>query len=501
MDTMLEAAEVFPAGEYLRDELDERDSTVTEFAEILARPVQVVSEILRSRYGGVDVMKRRNEHSGQLGKPAPSLRSTTTTVLVTFLLVVATAACANESRSNRAHAPQAPLTSVTTAAVTTRSTSPSTSPSTGKVPAMPSDLNSALITAAWANDLERARDLVVQGADVNYEDTTEQSAYLIATSEGYVDLLELTLSHGADVAALDSYNGTGLIRAAERGHSRIVGRLLRAGIDVDHVNRLGWTALHEAIVLGDGNERYVDTVRLLVAGGTDVRLPPTRDGIAPLLHAENRGQTDVARTLRAALDAPVMVNADAALLSAAARGDADTVALARRAGADLEARDARGRTALLLAADADHLEVARLLVMLGADVNAIDGQHDTPWLVTGVTGSVSMGEVLLWGKPDFTLRNRFGGISIIPASERGHVKYVRWVVRHPIDVNHVNNLGWTALLEAVILGDGSPPYQEIVRILLGAGADRELADRDGLTALDHARAQGQDAVANLLARQ
>ena len=222
MDTMLEAAEVFPAGEYLRDELDERDSTVTEFAEILARPVQVVSEILRSRYGGVDVMKRRNEHSGQLGKPAPSLRSTTTTVLVTFLLVVATAACANESRSNRAHAPQAPLTSVTTAAVTTRSTSPSTSPSTGKVPAMPSDLNSALITAAWANDLERARDLVVQGADVNYEDTTEQSAYLIATSEGYVDLLELTLSHGADVAALDSYNGTGLIRAAERGHSRIV---------------------------------------------------------------------------------------------------------------------------------------------------------------------------------------------------------------------------------------------------------------------------------------
>ena len=68
-------------------------------------------------------------------------------------------------------------------------------------------------------------------------------------------------------------------------------------------------------------------------------------------------------------------------------------------------------------------------------------------------------------------------------------------------MNHVNNLGWTALLEAVILGDGSPPYQEIVRILLGAGADRELADRDGLTALDHARAQGQDAVANLLARQ
>ena len=49
MDTMLEAAEVFPAGEYLRDELDERGWTVTEFAEILARPVQVVSEILNGK--------------------------------------------------------------------------------------------------------------------------------------------------------------------------------------------------------------------------------------------------------------------------------------------------------------------------------------------------------------------------------------------------------------------------------------------------------------------
>ena len=60
---------------------------------------------------------------------------------------------------------------------------------------------------------------------------------------------------------------------------------------------------------------------------------------------------------------------------------------------------------------------------------------------------------------------------MIPASERGHVGYVRRVVRTGIDVNHVNDLGWTAMLEAVILGDGSRPYQQIVRILLDAGAD------------------------------
>ena len=79
-----------------------------------------------------------------------------------------------------------------------------------------------------------------------------------------------------------------------------------------------------------------------------------------------------------------------------------------------------------------------------------------------------------------------------------HVETVRLLLTTAIDVNHANNLGWTALLEAVILGDGSRPYQRIVRILLEAGADPAIADRDGTTALQHAEAQGQDAVARIL---
>jgi uncharacterized protein len=171
------------------------------------------------------------------------------------------------------------------------------------------------------------------------------------------------------------------------------------------------------------------------------------------------------------------------LLAAAERGNATAAALALRAGANLETRDERGRTPLLLAASKDRIGVARLLVYLGANPNALDDQHDTPWLVTGVTGSVDMLEVLLPARPDLRIRNRFGGTSLIPASERGHVAYVRRAVRTDIEVNHVNNLGWTALLEAVILGDGSRRYQQIVTILLDAGADPKIADRQGVTAL------------------
>jgi ankyrin repeat protein len=159
----------------------------------------------------------------------------------------------------------------------------------------------ALLAAAYRNDVATARRLVRAGADVNARDGSRQSPYLIATSEVGDDprLLEVTLAGGARVNDKDRFDGTGLIRAAERGQARIVARLLRAGIDRDHVNRLGWTALLEAIVLGDGGARHTSTVRALVAGGVDVNIPD-RDGARPLALAEERGFDEIARSLRAA---------------------------------------------------------------------------------------------------------------------------------------------------------------------------------------------------------
>ncbi|WP_406135840.1 ankyrin repeat domain-containing protein [Streptomyces sp. NBC_01089] len=190
---------------------------------------------------------------------------------------------------------------------------------------------------------------------------------------------------------------------------------------------------------------------------------------------------------------------DSAVLEAAGRGDTAAVRAALAAGADPEARDAHGRTALLLAAIGDHVEAARVLVAEGADPDAQDDRDDSPWLATGVTGSVAMMRVLLPAGPDLTQRNRFGGIALIPASERGHVDYVRALLRETdIDVDHVNHLGWTALLEAVILGDGGPAHQEIVGLLLAAGATPGLPDGDGVTALRHAEQRGFTRIADAL---
>ena len=119
--------------------------------------------------------------------------------------------------------------------------------------------------------------------------------------------------------------------------------------------------------------------------------------------------------------------------------------------------------------------------------------------VTGVTGSVAMMRTLLPARPDLKITNRFGGTSLIPAAERGHVDYVRALLRETdVDVDHVNRLGWTALLEAVILGDGGHAHQEIVELLITAGAAPDLPDSDGRTALEHAERRGFREIAGLL---
>ncbi|MEU6019203.1 ankyrin repeat domain-containing protein [Streptomyces sp. NPDC047515] len=193
--------------------------------------------------------------------------------------------------------------------------------------------------------------------------------------------------------------------------------------------------------------------------------------------------------------------ADRDLLGAARSGATDSVRDAIERGADPETRDEHGRTPLLLAVTGDHVAAAGILVKAGADPDALDRRHDTPWLVTGVTGSAAMARTLAAAHPDYTVVNRYGGTSLIPASERGHVDYVREVITNPeidIDVNHVNNLGWTALLEAVILGDGGQAHQKVVELLLDAGADRSLSDRNGVSPLQHAQQKGYTEIARML---
>lgn len=186
------------------------------------------------------------------------------------------------------------------------------------------------------------------------------------------------------------------------------------------------------------------------------------------------------------------------LLAAAGAGRTAEVAALIAQGADLEARDAQGRTALLLAVAGNHVAVAEALLAAGASSDAQAANRDTPWLLAGAAGRAGIVAAMLPLKPDLSLRNRYGGNALIPACERAHVETVKLLLTSGIDVNHVNDLGWTCLLEIVILGDGGARHQEVAKLVLAAGADPNRADRDGVTPLAHARARGQAAVARLI---
>jgi uncharacterized protein len=188
----------------------------------------------------------------------------------------------------------------------------------------------------------------------------------------------------------------------------------------------------------------------------------------------------------------------AALVEAAGRGDLPAVRRLVESGTSVEQRDARGRTPVLAATDGNHLEVVRYLVSRGADVNAQDQQQDSAFLLAGARGYTEIVRATLAAGADFKVRNRFGGNALIPACERAHVDTVQLLLTTAIDVDHVNNLGWTCLLEAVILGNGGERHQQVVRMLIDRRANLNLADRDGVTPLQHAQRKGQAEVARLL---
>lgn len=192
--------------------------------------------------------------------------------------------------------------------------------------------------------------------------------------------------------------------------------------------------------------------------------------------------------------------ADRRLLEAAARGDRAGTAAALKAGAAIDAHDSRHQTALLLAVAANHIGVALDLIAAGADINAQADNRDTPWLLAGAEGRTALiRPMLATGRVDYAKRNRYGGNALIPAAHHGHLETVRVLLEESkIDVDQINDLGWTALLEAVILGDGGPTHSEIVRLLVAHRADVNLADRSGVSPLAHARRRGFAAIAGIL---
>ncbi|GBF72947.1 hypothetical protein PA598K_01226 [Paenibacillus sp. 598K] len=187
------------------------------------------------------------------------------------------------------------------------------------------------------------------------------------------------------------------------------------------------------------------------------------------------------------------------LIAAAERGDTDEVLRLLEAGADIQAQDESGRTAVVAATYGNHAETVEALITQGADINIRDHLLNNVLLYAGASGYLDIVRLAIEAGADTKLTNRFGGTALIPAADRGHVEVVQYLLEQSdVDIDHINNLGWTALLEAVILGDGGERHQTIVKLLLDHGADPSIADREGVTPLAHAQSRGFTEMAAIL---
>ena len=196
---------------------------------------------------------------------------------------------------------------------------------------------------------------------------------------------------------------------------------------------------------------------------------------------------------------PSEVSAYQGLHQAAHEGDAAAILELVGEGADLEARDGRERTPLHVAAYASEDGAVQALAEAGADLDALEGQAYDIVTITAVADDLELLDLALeLGAHPANVTSPYDGTALIAAAHLGHHQVVERLIAAGAPLDHVNNLGWTALMEAVVLGDGGPDHVQTVRALFHAGADAGITDRAGMTPLDHAHARGFDEIAVIL---
>lgn len=186
-------------------------------------------------------------------------------------------------------------------------------------------------------------------------------------------------------------------------------------------------------------------------------------------------------------------------LLAAEKGNADALKACLDKKVDINITNRQGRTAVVIASLNKHYDCVELLISAGADINKQDQTCFNPFLISCLNNDLTLLRLVLPAKPDLNCLSRFGGVGITPASEKGHVEIVRELLTHTdINVNHTNFVGWTPLLEAIVLNDGGAKQQEIVKLLLDHGANPHMTDKYGKSPLTLAREKGYHEIAALL---
>ena len=188
------------------------------------------------------------------------------------------------------------------------------------------------------------------------------------------------------------------------------------------------------------------------------------------------------------------------LHSAAQRGDLAALRQALAGTGDVNVRDGHGRTPVHVATFARQREAIKALAAAGAKLGLLENdRYDAVTIASVADDEETLRVLLALGASAKLITSRYDGTALIAAAHLGHDGVVRQLIAAGAPLDHVNNLHWTAVIEAIVLGDGGTRHQATLKALIDAKANPQLADRSGRTPLALARERGYAAMVKMLA--
>ncbi|MDE0200553.1 MAG: ankyrin repeat domain-containing protein [Caldilineaceae bacterium] len=377
--------------------------------------------------------------------------------------------------------------------------------------------NTPLHEAVEEGNAEIVQILVDAGADIEAEGFMDQTPLSLAAEEGASEIMQILLGQGADNGTQEgedkqapAIGSEALFTAIEKGDVETVRLLVEAGADVNAAEGFGGnTPLHEAVEEGNA-----EIVQILVDAGADIEAEGFMDQ-TPLSLAAEEGASEIMQILlgqgadngtQEGEDKQAPAIGSEALFTAIEKGDVEMVRILVEAGADINAADGfGGNTPLHEAVEQGDAEIVRILVAAGADVHA-EGYFDrTPLTLAAEEGATEILQILLGTGPDADTSvggedkeavstPSVGSEALYTAIEKGDVEMVRLLVEAGADINAAEGFGGnTPLHEAVKKGD-----LEIVKILVAAGADVEAKGYFDRTPLSLAAEEGATEIMRIL---
>lgn len=237
------------------------------------------------------------------------------------------------------------------------------------------EVSLTLFSSADGNCVDLATQLLDQGASVDARDRIGARPLSHAARSGHLAMVDLLLARGSPIDARDLNGATALYYAAERGQSSVVQRLIERGADVKLTGRSGVSPVAAAVYAGRDL-----IVALLLAHGADGRAPDDT-GKPPVIYAAASGRLDIVKQLlgsegdlnaRYANNLTLLMWASGADEQVPEPQAIEVVSYLLDAGAHIDDRDDRGRTALMIAAEGGRAEIADLLLKRGAEPSLRD---------------------------------------------------------------------------------------------------------------------------------